>query len=177
MTRQVSYLGGLVLAAGGLLAALTVGQLVGPEFSGAAAGQGVETVFTARAGVPVQFEARVFYPAATPAIHVATAYEVPDGKRLVVEHVSGSIILASQERMRVRVQSHFLPFQLDPHAASGSPQRATASEPMTFVVDDRGPNAQELKIELLREGSSLPFIVNHLFYFSGYLYDRPATPS
>jgi hypothetical protein len=174
MTRRISYLGGLVLAAGGLLAALTAGQLVRPALSDAAADQEAEIVLTARGGVPVQFEARVFYPATTPVIHVVTAYEVPDGKRLVVEHVSGSIILASQERMRVRVQGHFLPFQLDPHAASGSPQRATASEPMTFVVDDRGSNAAELKIELLREGSSLPFTVNQLFYFSGYLYDRPA---
>jgi hypothetical protein len=173
MTRRVSYRS-VVFAVGGLVVVLAAGWLVRPEFSGASARQVVETVYTARAGVPVQFEARVFYPAATAPIYVATAYEVPDGKRLVVEHVSGSLILASQERMRVRVQGHFLPFQLDPHAASGSPQRATASEPMTFVVDDRGPNQRELKIELLREGSSLPFTVNHLFYFSGYLFDRPA---
>jgi hypothetical protein len=173
MTRRVSYLGGVFIAAGGLALALAAGRLVEPELSGASVRQGVETVYTARAGMPVQFEARVFYPPTTPVIHVATAYEVPDGKRLVVEHVSGSLMLASQERMRVRVQGHFLPFQLDPHAASGSPQRATASEQMTFVVDDRGPNGQELKIELLREGSSPAFIVNHLFSFSGYLYDRP----
>jgi hypothetical protein len=172
MTRRIS-MRGVLLAMGGLMVAVAAGWLVRPEFSGASGGRGVDTVNTAGAGVPVQFLARVFYPPTTGPIHVATAYEVPDGKRLVVQYASGSLILAGQERMRVRVQGHLLPFQLDPHAASGSPQRATASVPMTLVVDDRGPNQQELKIELLREGSSPPFIVNHLFYFSGYLLERP----
>lgn len=162
---RTSYLGGLVAAVLGLVAVLAVGPLARPESSTASSQEG-------NAGQPVVFEARIFYPPTTPAIHVVPAYEVPDGKRLVVEHVSGSVILGSQTRLRIRVHGHFLPFQLDPHASVSSIQRATASEPMTFVVDDVGPNRQELRVELLREGSSLPFIVNHLLFFSGHLYEK-----
>jgi hypothetical protein len=162
---RTSYPVGIAVAVAGLIAASAVaGPLATPDLSRAA--QPGETE-----GQPVQFEARIFYPPTTPAIHVVTAYEVPDGKRLVVEHVSGSVILGAQTRLRVRLNGHFLPFQLDPHAAGQTVQRATASEDMTFVVDDRGPNAQELKLEVLREGSSLPYIVNHLVVVSGYLYD------
>ena len=172
---RTSYLGALVIALTGLVAALAVaGPLASPDLSSAARGGATqlgETADTARTGQPVQFEARIFYPPTTPAIHVVTAYEVPDGKRLVVEHVSGSVILGAQTRVRLRVNGHFLQFLLDPHAAGQTVQRATASEDMTFVVDDRGPNAQELKLEVLREGSSLPYIVSHLVVFFGYLYD------
>ena len=167
---RTSYLGAVVAAVAGAVTALAVaGPLASPELAGAQ--QPGEIVHTVRAGQPVQFEARVFYPPTTPAIHVVTAYEVPDGKRLVVEHVSGSVILGAQTRVRVRLHGHFLPFQLDPHAAGQTIQRATASEDMTFVVDDRGANAQELKLEVLREGSSLPYVVNHVVVVSGYLHD------
>jgi hypothetical protein len=178
------------------LVAAVVGAIAGGQFAGAAptaaAPQDVRVVNTTSeavpvktqgltrvtglvqvlpAGEPVQSDARIFYPPDTEPIYSQPIYEVPDGKRLVVEHVTGALILGPQTRMQVRINGHFLPFQLAPHAELATIQRATASEPIHFVVDDRGPNAGELRIEFLREGSSLSSTVNHHITFSGFLID------
>lgn len=64
--------------------------------------------------------------------------------RLVIEHVTAAAILHPDGRMQLRVGSsrtmHYLHFQLDPNTdADTFANRATASEPMTIVVDDAGP--------------------------------------
>ena len=130
----------------------------------------------APAGQLVQFERFIALAPDGPPVQLIDAFEVPDRKRLVIEHVTGGIALHPEGRAQVRVgQSnglHFLPFQLDPNAESDTfVNRATMSEATTFVVDDTGPGALELKIQVLREGPRVAVAAPLILTFVGRLYD------
>jgi len=99
------------------------------------------TVATAPAGALVQFEKLVRISPESPAVVLEDAgFDVPDGKRLVVEQVTGAITLHPEGTLQIRVgsvaQLHYLPFQHDPNADGRSTffERATASHEMTFFV-------------------------------------------
>lgn len=134
------------------------------------------SVVAAPAGELVQFEKLVLINPTTPGIQLVDAFEVPAGKRLVVEHVTAAALLHPEGAMQVRVGKpgamHYLSFRMDPNSEANTFfRRATASEAMTFFVDDAGPGAKELKIQVLREGPRLETDAAQVFTFVGRLYD------
>lgn len=134
------------------------------------------SVVAAPAGEFVQFEKPVLINPTTPGIQLVDAFEVPPGKRLVVEHVTAAALLHPEGAMQVRVgrpgAMHYLSFRMDPNSEANTFfHRATASEAMTFFVDDAGPGAKELKIQVLREGPRLETDAAQTFTFVGRLYD------
>lgn len=133
------------------------------------------SVVAAPAGELVQFEKQVLLNPATPFIQLVDAFEVPDGKRLVVEHVTAAALLHPEGAMQVRVgrpdAMHYLSFRPDPNTEANTFfHRATASEAMTFFVDDAGPGAKELKIQVLSEGRRIEAEAAQVFTFVGRLH-------
>lgn len=149
-------------------------QLIGPV-------QVIGGVSFAPAGELVQFEKLVVMAPDSPALQVVDGYDVPDGKRLIVDHVTSALLLGKDARMQIRVgvpgAMHFLQYQIDANSdASTVFDRVTANQAMTFFVDDAGPDAGELKIQILREGVPPSNAVAQVFTFTGRLLDLPQAP-
>lgn len=136
-------------------------------------------VTTTQAGELLQFEKLVRVSPDSPGVFLADAgFDVPEGKRLVVEHVTGAITLHPEGSLQIRVgsasQLHYLPFQHDPNSDGRSTfaERASTSQAMTFFVDDAGPGANEVKIQILREGPAIDAAAPQIITFVGRLFDR-----
>jgi hypothetical protein len=67
---------------------------------------------------------------------------------------------------------HFLPLQADSNTESDTfVNRATGSENVMIMVDDTGPAALEVKIQVLREGPRPAVTAPAIVVATGRLYD------
>lgn len=129
----------------------------------------------ADAGVPVVVTRTFVLPAQSFA-EVFGLYDVPPGKRLIVEHISAEVILGPDEVPSVSIGAsgtarHFLMLQRNVASGSIGSQRATGSQSVLLVADDAGSGGDDLKVFMQRSPATSTTGISQTFAFSGRLYD------
>jgi len=137
------------------------------------------TVRTAPAGELVQFQRGIILQPGTIAPTRFPFYDVPDGKRLVVEQITGHLVMANGAEMYVRVGPavgplHVLAFPggLDANSETRAIQRSSTTQQMTFFVDAvPGATTPEFDVEIMRLNDTSTSALAQTITMVGRLYD------